>query len=67
MCKEMPVIPVDKVVDPERTTGEKWRAKQEERHKGVADQKNDTRCRGSNPGSFNFIYFLISQHFTAQP
>jgi hypothetical protein len=34
MCKEMPVIPVNKVVDPKRIIGKKWRAKEEERHKG---------------------------------
>jgi hypothetical protein len=34
MCKEMPVIPVDRVADKERIIGEKWRAKVEERHKG---------------------------------
>jgi hypothetical protein len=33
-CKEMPVIPVNKVVDPKRIIGKKWRAKEEERHKG---------------------------------
>jgi hypothetical protein len=30
----MPGILVDKVVDPKRIIGEKWRAKEEERHKG---------------------------------
>jgi hypothetical protein len=34
MCKEMPVIPVNKVVDPKRIIGKKWRAEEEERHKG---------------------------------
>jgi hypothetical protein len=34
MCKEMPVIPVNKVVDPKI-----WRAKEEERHKGSLTQK----------------------------
>jgi hypothetical protein len=34
MCKEMPVIPVNKVLDPKRIIGKKWRAKEEERHKG---------------------------------
>jgi hypothetical protein len=34
MCKEMPVIPVNKVVDPKIIIGKKWRAKEEERHKG---------------------------------
>jgi hypothetical protein len=37
MCKEMPVIPVNKVVDPKRIIGKKWRAAAEERHQGVAD------------------------------
>jgi hypothetical protein len=35
MCKEMPVIPVNKVVDQKRIIGKKWRAEEEERHKGL--------------------------------
>jgi hypothetical protein len=35
MCKEMPAIPVNRVVDPKRTIGKKWRAKEEETHKGL--------------------------------
>jgi hypothetical protein len=34
MCKEMPVILVNKVVDLKRIIGKKWRAEEEERHKG---------------------------------
>jgi hypothetical protein len=34
MCKEMPVIPVSKVADPKKNNRKKWRAKEEERHKG---------------------------------
>jgi hypothetical protein len=34
MCKELPVILVNKVVDPKRIIGKKWRAEEEERHKG---------------------------------
>jgi hypothetical protein len=35
MCKEMPVIPVNRVVDNKRIIRKKWRAeKEEERHKG---------------------------------
>jgi hypothetical protein len=30
----MPVIPVNRVVDPKRIIRKKWRAKEEERHKG---------------------------------
>jgi hypothetical protein len=33
MCKEMQVIPVDRVVDKNRTIGKKWTAKEEKRHK----------------------------------
>jgi hypothetical protein len=39
MCKEMPVIPVNKVVDPKRIIGKKWRAEEEERHKGSLTPK----------------------------
>jgi hypothetical protein len=38
MCKEMPVIPVNKVVDTKRIIGKKWRAEEEERHKGSLTQ-----------------------------
>jgi hypothetical protein len=37
MCKEMPVIPVNRVVDPRiirKNNKKKWRAKEKERHKG---------------------------------
>jgi hypothetical protein len=42
MCKEMPVIPVNKAVDPKRIVGKKWRAKEEERHKGSLTKKKFT-------------------------
>jgi hypothetical protein len=45
MCKEMPVIPVNKVVDPKRIIGKKWRAEEEERHKGSLTQKKIMSCR----------------------
>jgi hypothetical protein len=35
MCKEMPVIPVNRAVDKKRIIGKKWRAEEVERHKGV--------------------------------
>jgi hypothetical protein len=35
MCKEMPVIPVNRVLDPKRIIGKKWRAEEEETHKGA--------------------------------
>jgi hypothetical protein len=38
--KEMPVIPVNKVVDPKRIIEKKWRAKEEERHKGSLTKKS---------------------------
>jgi hypothetical protein len=40
MCKELPVILVNRVVDPKRIIRKKWRAKEEERHKGSLTQKN---------------------------
>jgi hypothetical protein len=33
MCKEMPIIPLDRLVDKKRII-KKWRAEEEERHKG---------------------------------
>jgi hypothetical protein len=47
MCKEMPVILVNKVVDQKRIIGKKWRAEEEERHKGSLTKKkvsNKTFC-----------------------
>jgi hypothetical protein len=40
MCKEMPVILVNKAVNQKRIIGKKWRAEEEERHKGLLTQKN---------------------------
>jgi hypothetical protein len=34
MCKEMPVIPVSRVVDPKKNNWKKWRDEEEERQKG---------------------------------
>jgi hypothetical protein len=44
MCKEQPVILVNKVVDPKRLIGKKWRAEEEERHKGSLTQKKDSNA-----------------------
>jgi hypothetical protein len=41
MCKEMPIILVDRVVDKKRIIGKKWTAEEEERHNGLPTQKND--------------------------
>jgi hypothetical protein len=35
----MPVIPVNRVVDPKRKIGKKWRAEEEERRKGSLAKK----------------------------
>jgi hypothetical protein len=48
MCKELPVILVNKVVDPKRIIGKKWRAEEEERHKGSLTPKK---------------YIIVSEHF----
>jgi hypothetical protein len=42
----MPVIPVDKVVDPKRIIGKKWRAKEEERHKGLLTPQKENWRKG---------------------
>jgi hypothetical protein len=34
MCKEIPVIPVNRVVDKKRIIQKKWKAEKEKRHKG---------------------------------
>jgi hypothetical protein len=39
MCKEMPVIPVNKVADPKKNNRKKWRAEEEGRHKGSLTPK----------------------------
>jgi hypothetical protein len=39
MCKELPVIPVNKVVD-QKEYLDKWRVEEEERHKGTLTPKN---------------------------
>jgi hypothetical protein len=44
MCKEVPVIPDNKVVDPKRIIRKKWRAEEEERHKGLLTPKTALQC-----------------------
>jgi hypothetical protein len=39
MCKEMWVIPVNRVVDLKRIIRKKWRAKEEESHEGSLTKK----------------------------
>jgi hypothetical protein len=34
MCKEMPVIPINRLVDQKKNNRKKWRAEEEERYKG---------------------------------
>jgi hypothetical protein len=45
----MPVIPVSKVVDPKKNNRKKWRAKEEERHKGLLTQKKEDRISSNGP------------------
>jgi hypothetical protein len=40
MCKEMPVIPLNNVVDPQRIIRKKWRVEEAERHKGLLTKKH---------------------------
>jgi hypothetical protein len=41
MCKELPVILVNKVVDPKKNNRKIWRAKEEERLNGSLTKKNE--------------------------
>jgi hypothetical protein len=41
MCKEMPVIMVSRVMDLKKNNWKKWRAKEEERHKGLLTNKKE--------------------------
>jgi hypothetical protein len=43
MCKEILVILVSMVVDTEKNNQKKWRAEQEERHKGLPPSKKVPR------------------------
>jgi hypothetical protein len=70
----MPVIPVDKVADPKRIIGIKWRAEEEERHKGSLTHTPPKRIhltlQGDQLGEFSPMgrlftlgSFLYSIHF----
>jgi hypothetical protein len=50
MCKELPVIPVNKVVSgPEKNNRKKWRAEEEERHKrSLTKKQNKKQCPCEN-------------------
>jgi hypothetical protein len=39
MCKEMPVIPINRAVDKKNNDWKKWLAEKEERHKGLLTPK----------------------------
>jgi hypothetical protein len=40
-CKEMPVIPVTKVMDPKKNNRKKWRVEEEERQTGSLTKKKE--------------------------
>jgi hypothetical protein len=54
MCKEMPVIPVNKGADPKRIIRTKWRAKEEERHMGSLTPLPPPPKKKSGVHSFHF-------------
>jgi hypothetical protein len=58
MCKEMPVIPANKVVDLQRIIGKKWRAEEEEKHKSLT--KNTLSLF---PSLFLSLFFFFSLSF----
>jgi hypothetical protein len=45
MCKEMPVIPVDRVVDKKRIIRKKGRAEEVKSHKGSLTQKSKVNVK----------------------
>jgi hypothetical protein len=51
MCKELPVIPVNRVVDKKRIIRKKWRAVEEEKHKVSLTSRNFLK-----PSSSIFVY-----------
>jgi hypothetical protein len=63
MRKEMPVIPVNKMVDPKRIIGKKWRAEEEEeRHKGsLTKKKHDSDITLLH----RYVHFYIGMYVTA--
>jgi hypothetical protein len=46
MCKEMPVIPVDRAADKNRIIGQKWRDEEEDRHKGSLTKEKHSLIGG---------------------
>jgi hypothetical protein len=56
MCKEMPFIPVNRVVDPKRIIREKWRAEEVDRHKGLLTNAEKFRAICYNLGPFGIMY-----------
>jgi hypothetical protein len=44
MCKELPVIPVNRVVGPNKNNQKKWRAEEEESHKGLLTPTHPEKC-----------------------
>jgi hypothetical protein len=64
MCKEMPVIPVNRVVDTKRIIGKKCGVQEEERHKGSLTPPHPTqkKCLNCLLNEINkaFMYILKS-------
>jgi hypothetical protein len=52
MCKEMPVIPVNKVVDPKRIIGKDGGPRRRESHKGLLTPPKKLTYIFQNVGSF---------------
>jgi hypothetical protein len=69
MCKELPVILVNKVVDPKRIIGKKWRAEEEERHKGLLTQKKQKNINFYSKALQNIpkLVFLVRKYTIWQP
>jgi hypothetical protein len=62
MCKELPVIPFNKVVDPKRII-QKMEGRGGGGAQGVADQKNPTKQTKTNGISSNTFLYEAKQAF----
>jgi hypothetical protein len=58
----LPVIPVNKVVDPKRIIGKKWRAEEEERHKGSLTKKKYSTLRTGLKSEISSLWTNVALH-----
>jgi hypothetical protein len=62
ISKELPVILVNKVVDPKKNNRKKWRVEEEERHKGSLTAKKFGQKLWIKPKFLNFKFVFMTLH-----